>query len=90
MVSDVSPAKKLSAQDVLPRYTGGPGSNRDPRAHAEALRAAVELVAELGYAKVSMEAIAKRAGVGKPTLYRWWPNKASLCLLYTSPSPRDS
>ncbi|MBI2705195.1 MAG: TetR/AcrR family transcriptional regulator [Actinobacteria bacterium] len=68
----------LAPEHVRPRYTGGPGSNRDPRAHAEALRAAVELVDEVGYAKVSMEAIAKRAGVGKPTLYRWWPNKASL------------
>jgi AcrR family transcriptional regulator len=27
---------------------------------------------------LSMEAIAKRAGVGKPTLYKWWPSKAAL------------
>jgi AcrR family transcriptional regulator len=25
-----------------------------------------------------MEAVAKRAGVGKPTLYKWWPTKAGL------------
>jgi AcrR family transcriptional regulator len=27
-----------------------------------------------------MEEVAKRAGVGKPTLYKWWPTKASLVL----------
>ncbi|WP_408621958.1 TetR/AcrR family transcriptional regulator [Celerinatantimonas yamalensis] len=27
-----------------------------------------------------MEAVSKRAGVGKPTLYKWWPNKAALIM----------
>jgi AcrR family transcriptional regulator len=27
-----------------------------------------------------MEAVAHRAGVGKPTLYKWWPTKAALVL----------
>jgi len=27
-----------------------------------------------------MEAVANRAGVGKPTLYKWWPTKAALVL----------
>jgi AcrR family transcriptional regulator len=27
-----------------------------------------------------MEAVAKRARVGKPTLYKWWPSKAALVL----------
>jgi len=29
---------------------------------------------------LTMEAVAKRAGVGKPTLYKWWPTKATLVL----------
>jgi len=29
---------------------------------------------------LTMEAVAKRAGVGKPTLYKWWPSKAALVL----------
>lgn len=33
-----------------------------------------------GFASVTMEGIATRAGVGKPTLYRWWPSKAQLML----------
>src|ERR1700756_5295039 len=29
---------------------------------------------------LTMESVAKRAGVGKPTLYKWWPTKATLVL----------
>jgi len=29
---------------------------------------------------LTMEAVAKRAGVGKPTLYKWWPTKAALIM----------
>jgi AcrR family transcriptional regulator len=29
---------------------------------------------------LTMEAVAARAGVGKPTLYKWWPSKAALIL----------
>ncbi|MFD7295153.1 TetR/AcrR family transcriptional regulator [Streptomyces sp. NPDC059897] len=54
------------------------GRHRDPQAHAAVLGAARELVAELGYHKVTMERIAARAGVAKMTLYRWWPNKAAV------------
>jgi AcrR family transcriptional regulator len=34
----------------------------------------------LGTVPFSPEAVAKRAGVGKPTLYKWWPTKATLVL----------
>ncbi len=44
------------------------------------LEAARTLVAEQGYANVSMQAIAKRAGVGRVTVYRRWSNKADLVL----------
>ncbi|MDQ0383165.1 TetR/AcrR family transcriptional regulator [Amycolatopsis thermophila] len=54
------------------------GPRRDPLAHQNVLRAARELVREVGYQQVTMEAIAARAGVGKMTLYRWWPNKAAV------------
>lgn len=48
------------------------------RQHDRILAAARTLVAETGYAATTMEAIAAAAGVGKPTLYRWWPNRAAL------------
>ncbi|AGZ38765.1 TetR/AcrR family transcriptional regulator [Actinoplanes friuliensis] len=42
------------------------------------LAAAVELVAEIGYDRVSMDAIAARARASKATIYRKWPGKAPL------------
>jgi TetR/AcrR family transcriptional regulator, regulator of autoinduction and epiphytic fitness len=42
------------------------------------LRAAVEELAEGGYGGVTIEAIAARAGVGKSTIYRHWPDKLEL------------
>jgi TetR/AcrR family transcriptional regulator of autoinduction and epiphytic fitness len=42
------------------------------------LRAAVEELAEVGYGGVTIESIAARAGVGKSTIYRHWPDKLDL------------
>ena len=42
------------------------------------LSATLELFAEHGYAGVSVEAVAARAGVNKTTVYRRWPTKAEL------------
>ncbi|RII20318.1 Transcriptional regulator, TetR family [Streptomyces sp. YIM 130001] len=53
---------------------------RSARSHAAILQAALDLCAERGYSAVTMEAIAQRARVGKPTLYRWWPSKGKLFL----------
>jgi len=44
------------------------------------LDAALELCAELGYRRVTIEAIAARAGVSKKTIYRWWPSKGAVML----------
>ncbi|WP_203994467.1 TetR/AcrR family transcriptional regulator [Sphaerisporangium rufum] len=53
-------------------------ARRSERSRRAILDAARELVSELGYAKVSIEAIAARAGVGKQTIYRWWPSKGAV------------
>jgi TetR/AcrR family transcriptional regulator of autoinduction and epiphytic fitness len=51
---------------------------RVQRSRVVILRAAVEEMAEVGYGGVTIEAIATRAGVGKSTIYRHWPDKLAL------------
>jgi AcrR family transcriptional regulator len=48
--------------------------------HAAILDAVYELLQERSVRDLTMEAVAHRAGVGKPTLYKWWPTKAALVL----------
>ena len=56
------------------------GAKRNPES-ADAIRqAAAEILAEKGPAGFSIEAVARRARAGKPTVYRWWPSKAALLL----------
>lgn len=44
------------------------------------LEAALDLCTEKGYGRVTIEAIAARAGVSKKTIYRWWPSKSAVLL----------
>jgi AcrR family transcriptional regulator len=53
-------------------------ARRSERARAAILAATAELIREVPYAKLSIEAIAARAGVGKQTIYRWWPSKGAV------------
>lgn len=59
-----------------------PGDERfDPRVERSRvliLKAAVEELADVGYGRVTVESIAARAGVGKSTIYRHWPDKLAL------------
>jgi len=57
-----------------------PGRPRSERAHRAILQAANELLESEGFAAVTMEAIAERAGVSKATIYRWWPNRAAVVM----------
>ena len=65
------------------------GRPRSERAKAEILAAARELLAELGPSGVTIEGVAARAGVGKPTIYRWWPDRHAVVMaaLMESESP---
>ncbi|GAB2468915.1 TetR/AcrR family transcriptional regulator [Streptosporangium sandarakinum] len=53
------------------------------------IKATLDLAREVGYAKLSIEAVAARACVGKDTIYRRWSSKAMLFLdaVLTSSSP---
>jgi len=54
------------------------GRPRDPRIDSAVLRSTVDLLGETGYAELSVDAIARRAGTSKPAIYRRWPSKAHL------------
>jgi AcrR family transcriptional regulator len=47
-------------------------------------RATLQELARAGYARMSMEAIARRAGVGKAAIYRRWPTKSALVVTVIS------
>ncbi|MFE0377976.1 TetR/AcrR family transcriptional regulator [Streptomyces inhibens] len=55
-------------------------SRRSERSRRAIFDAALALVGEVGYDKLTIEGIASRAGVGKQTIYRWWPSKAAVLL----------
>jgi AcrR family transcriptional regulator len=48
--------------------------------HAAIMDAVYALLQEKSVRDLTMEEVAKRAKVGKPTLYKWWPTKATLVL----------
>ncbi len=61
------------------RHPGrGPGRPRDQRATSAITDAALRQLAEVGYAKVSMESVAGEAGVARATIYRRYRDKADL------------
>ena len=62
-------------------YDGGkrrPGRPRSEHSQQAILRSTLKLLQKTGFADLSIEAIAADAGVGKATVYRWWPNKGAL------------
>ncbi|MET3595874.1 MULTISPECIES: TetR/AcrR family transcriptional regulator [Mesorhizobium] len=56
------------------------GAKRNPESADAILEAAEAVLAEAGYSGFSIEAVARRARAGKPTIYRWWPSKAALLI----------
>lgn len=56
------------------------GRPRNESCSTSILSAAIELVAEVGIASLTMDAVAVRAGVGKATIYRRWSSKEALML----------
>jgi AcrR family transcriptional regulator len=89
MIASVKPlVHPLPAAAVkVPAEVGQPaeparsrGRPRNPQIRDAILRAARELMNEAGPSGLTMEAVAERAGVGKPTVYRWWPNRHAVAM----------
>ncbi|MFI9047471.1 TetR/AcrR family transcriptional regulator [Streptomyces sp. NPDC053427] len=66
--------------DKQPPSESRPGRKRSEESRLAILVAAFELVGEVGYAGLTIEGIANRAGCGKQTIYRWWPSRAHVLL----------
>ncbi|AZM52939.1 TetR family transcriptional regulator [Streptomyces sp. WAC 01529] len=64
----------------MSQKTAPDSTRRSERSRRAIYDAALALVTEAGYAKLTIEAIAARAGVGKQTIYRWWPSKGAVLL----------
>lgn len=56
------------------------GRRRSERSHQAIISSTQELLVEVGYRALTIEGVAARAGVGKQTIYRWWPSRAALVL----------
>lgn len=57
-----------------------PGRRRSLQAHEAILDATVEKLHDVGFSRLTIEGVAARAGVGKTTVYRWWPTKTRLVI----------
>ena len=63
------------------------GRPRDPRVDDAVRTATLELLVEEGYHATSIQAIARRAGVSAPAVYRRWANKAEVIEEAVFPTP---
>lgn len=61
-----------------PRRGRPPASSAD--SHDAILTAVYDLLQEMSVRELTMDKVARRAGVGKPTLYRWWKTKVALVI----------
>ncbi len=68
MPSDLTPAG--------PRAS--PPRRRSEKSRTAIVTATRELLLERGFDGLTIEAVAARAGVGKQTIYRWWPSRPAL------------
>ena len=70
-------------QSAQRRRKGRPPSQM-AASHAVIMDAVYALLQEKSVRDLTMEEVARQAGVGKPTLYKWWPTKAKLVLAMLS------
>lgn len=69
----------VTEETVVPPHRR-PGRPRDEGARSVIVAATMELLAEVGFAAITVDGVAQRAGVGKATIYRRWDSKERLVL----------
>src|ERR1700745_1103963 len=67
-------------KEAVPAVRRGRPPSEMAASHDVIMDAVCALLEEKSVRDLTIEAVAKRAGVGKPTLYKWWPTKAALVL----------
>jgi AcrR family transcriptional regulator len=73
MLTQVEPSKMTRTKLM-------PGRPRSDSSQAALIDATFALLREVGYERLTMDAIANRAGVGKTTIYRWYETKEELVI----------
>jgi AcrR family transcriptional regulator len=71
----------VQAKDPEAEHASGsrrPGRPRDARHDQAILDSTLEILREQGYGALTIDGVAARAGVGRPTIYRRWPSKPAL------------
>ena len=68
----------MTQADQLAEPSHAPGRKRDASRDDALCQAALEILAEVGYDRLTIDAVAARAGAGKATCYRRWAGKAEL------------
>lgn len=72
----------MSENVLAPRRPGGHGFDRgrprDPDLDQVILRATIDVLSEVGYLRLTVAEVARRAGVSKPAIYRRWAQKSQL------------
>lgn len=63
---------------LKPRKSIGPV--RSPETRRAILEAARQILSEVGYGGFTLDAVARRAGASKPTIYKWWQGKPGLII----------
>jgi AcrR family transcriptional regulator len=71
---------KMLQEMPLPDEPKSRGRQRSIEAEVAILKATLYLLERKPLRKVTADAIAKRAGVSKATIYKWWPNKSLVAL----------
>ena len=70
-----APVRQALSETVKPK-----GRQRSVQAEAAILKATLSLLERKPLRKVTTDAIARKAGVSKATIYKWWPNKSQVAL----------